>query len=106
MADIATIAKRFFEACEARKGWAVCGDYCTPDASFSAQVEPLAEVRTLRDYTEWMKGLLGFMPDGRYQLKSLATDKERENVCAYGVFSATHTGEGGPCPATSRSMFM
>lgn len=77
MADIATIAKRFFETCEAGKGWAVCGDYCTPDASFSAQVEPLAEVRTLRDYTEWMKGLLGFMPDGRYQLKSLATDNRQ-----------------------------
>jgi hypothetical protein len=52
MADITTIAKRFFEACESGKGWAVCGDYCTPDASFSAQAEPLTEVRTLRDYTE------------------------------------------------------
>jgi len=24
-------------------------------------------------------------------------------VCAYGVFSATHTGEGGPCPPTGKS---
>lgn len=103
MADITTIAQRFFEACESGKGWAVCGDYCTPDASFSAQAEPLTEVRTLRDYTEWMKGLLGLMPDGRYLLKSFATDEERGNVCAYGIFSATHTGEGGPCPATNRS---
>jgi hypothetical protein len=49
-----------------------------------------------------MKGLLGLMPDGRYLLKSFATDEERGNVCAYGIFS-THTGEGGPCPATNRS---
>ncbi len=103
MADITTIAKKFFEACEAGKGWAVCGDYCTSDATFSAQAEPLREVKTLRDYTEWMKGLLGFMPDSHYRLKSFATDEERESVCAYGVFSATHTGEGGPCPPTNRS---
>jgi predicted ester cyclase len=54
-------------------------------------------VRTLEQYTEWMKGLMGFMPNGRFVIKSFAADVERNNVCAYGVFSATHTGEGGPC---------
>jgi len=103
MADITSIAQRFFDACENGKGWEVCRAYCTPDASFSAQAEPLAEIRTLQGYTEWMKGLLGFMPDGRYTVKSFATDSERNNVCAYGVFSATHTGEGGPLPPTGKS---
>ncbi len=83
MADITSIAQRFFDACENGKGWEVCQAYCTPDASFSAQAEPLAEMRTLQGYTEWMKGLLGFMPDGRYTVKSFATDGERNNVCAY-----------------------
>jgi predicted ester cyclase len=50
-----------------------------------------------------MKGLLTFMPDGRYEVKSFATDDERHSVCAYGVFSATHTGQGGPCPPTGKS---
>src|SRR6266550_3632157 len=77
--------------------------YCTPSASFSAQAEPLAEARTLREYTDWMKGLLTFMPDGRYAVKSFATDDDRHSVCAYGVFSATHTGQGGPCPPTGKS---
>ena len=103
MADITSIAQRFFDACENGKGWEVCRAYCTPDASFSAQAEPLAEIQTLQGYTEWMKGLLGFMPDGRYTVKSFATDGERNNVCAYGVFSATHTGEGGPLPPTGKS---
>ena len=103
MADITSIAQRFFDACENGKGWEVCRAYCTPDASFSAQAEPLAEIRTLQGYTEWMKGLLGFMPDGRYTVKSFATDGEPNNVCAYGVFSATHTGEGGPLPPTGKS---
>jgi hypothetical protein len=74
-----------------------------PDASFAAQSEPLAEIRTLQAYTEWMKGLLTFMPDGRYVVKSFATDDERSSVCAYGVFSATHTGDGGPCPRPARA---
>ena len=103
MADITSIAKQFFDACENGKGWEVCRVYCTPDASFSAQSEPLAEIRTLQGYTDWMKGLLGFMPDGRYTVKSFATDDERNNVCAYGVFSATHTGEGGPLPPTGKN---
>lgn len=103
MVAITVIAKQFFAVCETGKGWAACREYCSPDASFSAQAEPLTGVRTLQDYVEWMKGLLSFMPNGRYAVKSFATDEERQSVCAYGVFSATHTGEGGPCPPTGKS---
>jgi predicted ester cyclase len=102
MSTIKSIALKFFEACETGQGWAVCKAGCTPDATFSAQAEPLADVTTLEQYTEWMKGLLGFIPDGRYELKSFATDDERQCVCAYAVFSGTHTGEGGPCPPTGK----
>jgi predicted ester cyclase len=103
MATMATVAEQFFEACETGKGWAVCKAYCTPDASFAAQSEPLASVKTLEAYADWMKGLFTFMPDARYEVKSFATDEARKNVSAYGVFSATHTGEGGPCPPTGKS---
>jgi len=103
MATIGSVAKEFFEACEAGKGWQACRAYCTPNASFAAQAEPLAEISSLEGYTEWMKGLLSFMPNGRYAVKSFATDAERNSVCAYGVFSATHTGPGGPCPPTGKS---
>jgi hypothetical protein len=41
-----------------------------------------------------MKGLLGFMPDGRYELVSFATDEKRRNVSAYAVFHGAHTGQG------------
>lgn len=37
-------------------------------------------------------------------MKSFATDTERNSVCAYGVFSGTHTGQGGPCPPTGKSL--
>ena len=100
---ITDAAQAFFEACETGAGWDGCSPYCHPDASFSAQAEPLAEVRTLKDYAEWMKGLLTFIPDGRYELKSFAADHERSNVCAYAVFSGTHSAEGGPMPPTGKS---
>jgi len=104
MASITGVAENFFEACETGKGWDGCQTYCTADATFSAQAEPLADIHSLQEYTEWMKGLLSFIPDGRYELRSFATDEQRQNVCAYGVFSGTHSAEGGPCPPTGKSV--
>jgi predicted ester cyclase len=102
--DIANIAMDFFRACEAGKGWEGCRAYCKPTASFSAQSEPLAQILTLEAYAEWMKGLMGFIPDGRYELQSFAVDEGRQNVSAYAVFLGTHTGQGGPCPPTGKSV--
>ena len=104
MSSITPVAQKFFEACEAGKGWAVCKEWCTPNATFSAQAEPLTDVRNLQQYTDWMKGLLTFIPDGRYELKSFATDEERKNVSAYAIFTGTHTGQGGPYPPTGKSL--
>ncbi len=103
MATITQLAEAFFEACETGKGWAVCGQYCIPDATFSAQAEPLFEVTTLAQYCDWVKGGFTFLPDARYELKSFATDVKRNNVAAYAIFYATHTGQGGPVPPTGRS---
>jgi predicted ester cyclase len=50
-----------------------------------------------------MRALLVFVPDGSYVVKSFATDRERNNVCAYGVFSGTHSAPGGPMPPTGKS---
>ena len=101
--SITETAQAFFEACETGKGWAGCSVYCKPDASFTAQAEPLADMTTLQDYVDWMKGLLVFVPDGRYAVKSFATDHERNNVCAFGVFSGSHSADGGPMPPTGKS---
>ncbi len=103
MPTITETARSFFDACETGKGWSGCRANCTETASFAAQSEPLAGITTLEAYTEWMKGLFGFMPDGRYEVMSFATDAERNNVCAYGVFSGTHTGAGGPMAPTGKS---
>jgi predicted ester cyclase len=103
MVPVLEVARAFFDACDKGKGWEVCQQYCTPDATFSAQAEPLADVHTLQQYTDWMKGLVSLLPDGRYEVKSFAADEQRNNVIAYGIFSGTHTGEGGPVPPTGKS---
>jgi len=101
MPSITESAKAFFAACETGKGWEVCSAYCTSDATFSAQAEPLADVKTLHQYADWMKGLLMVLTDGSYEVRSFATDVERNNVCAYGVFTGRHLA-GGPCLPTGK----
>jgi len=101
--SITTTARAFFDALDTGQGWEACSAYCHPNATFAAQAEPLAEIGTLADYAEWMKGMMSIAPDGRYEMKSFATDPERHNVTAYAVFQATHTGEGGPVPPTGKS---
>ena len=84
MASITSIANDFFAACETGKGWEAYKAYCSPNATFAAQAEPLVGIKTLAEYTDWMK------------------DTERNNVAAYAVFSGTHIGPGGPCEPTGK----
>src|ERR1700759_340109 len=97
------VARAFCDACETGRGGEVCQQFCPPDATFSAQAEPLEDVHTLEQYTDWMKGLLTILPDGRYELKSFAGDEERSNVIGHAVFPGTHTGEGRPVPPTGKT---
>ncbi|MEM8686417.1 MAG: nuclear transport factor 2 family protein [Pseudomonadota bacterium] len=97
-------AKTFFDACETGKGWAVCAQYCAPDATFSCQSQALADTSSLEAYTEWMKGLLVPLPDGHYEMKGFAMDEEREVALAFAVFHGTHTADGGPMDPTGQSV--
>jgi predicted ester cyclase len=104
MSDVLEKAQLFFEACESGKGWEGCNVYCHPDATFSAQAGALDAIATVKGYTEWMKGLLTPVPDGRYELRFFAEDEQRECVAAYAVFYGTHTGPGGPVDPTGKKV--
>ena len=41
--------------------------------------------------------------DPPHNIKSFATDDDQKSVCAFGVFSGTHSGQGGPRPPTGKS---
>ena len=73
-------------------------------ATFSVQAEALAGMDTLEAYTEWMKGILTPVPDGKYEVQAFAVDESRQKVIAYGVFRGTQTGEGGPIPPTGNKV--
>jgi steroid delta-isomerase-like uncharacterized protein len=102
MASIRNTAQEFFNACETGKGWDGCQAYCHSTATFSAQAGALNGVDTLQAYTEWMKGLFTPVPDGSYELRAFAVDEDRNSAVAYAVFRGTHTGDGGPVPATGK----
>jgi ketosteroid isomerase-like protein len=102
MASITQTAHDFFVAVDTGKGWAECSPFCTPDATFASQAEPLLEIKTLHAYADWMQGLMTVLTDGSYEIKSFATDTERNNVTVYGVFHGTHLA-GGPCPPTGKT---
>ncbi|MDA9009260.1 ester cyclase [Alphaproteobacteria bacterium] len=101
---IETTAKDFFEACETGTGWEVCNAWCHKSATFSCQSDALADTSTVEGYADWMKGLLTPIPDGRYELKGFAVDAQRNTVLAFAVFHGTQTGEGGPVPATGKTL--
>jgi predicted ester cyclase len=102
-ASMTETARAFFDAVDTGQGWEACSAYCRPDATFAAQAEPLAEIHTLAEYADWMKGMMSITPDGRYEMKAFAVDPDAQTVVAYAVFHATHTGEGGPVPPTGKS---
>jgi len=95
--------REFFDACETGKGWAACKAYCTPDATFASQAEPLAEITTLEAYTDWMGGLATTtMPGCSYELHFAGVDEERSTSLFFATFRGTHSGPG-PCDPTGKS---
>ena len=104
MSAITGPARQFFEACETGQGWDACKAFCNPDATFSSQTNALAEISTLAEYCEWMKGMFTPVPDGRYELKFFAADEADQSVAAVAVFHGTQTGEGGPVPPTGNAI--
>ena len=104
MSSMRETAAQFFDACETGKGWETCQQFCSPQATFSAQAGALEGIDTVEAYSEWMKGLLTPIPDGHYELKFFAADEEDTSVAAFAVFHGTQTGEGGPVPPTGNTI--
>ena len=102
MSDAKETALGFYHACESGAGWAGCAEFCTPGAGFSAQAGAIAEMETLEAYCDWMQGVVTILPDASYELKAVGADEENARVTIFGVFSGTHTGEGGPVPPTGK----
>ena len=95
-------AKRFFEACDVPLGWAGCQQYVADGATFSAQCEPLTDIKTVKDYCEWMAGFAKIVPNASYDLIASAYDEKTRTAIFVATYHAKHTGEGGPVPPTQK----
>jgi hypothetical protein len=96
-------AKKFFEACEAPKGWAACKEYVVPGAPLVAQCEPLVDINTIEAYANWMHGFgTVTVPGATYTLHSSSFDDKTNTAVFFATYHAKHTGEGGPVPPTNK----
>jgi hypothetical protein len=96
-------AKKFFVACEAPEGWAGCKAYVVEGAPFTAQSEPIANIKTVQEYCDWMYGLATYIaPGATYELHTEAYDEATKTATFFATYHAKHTGEGGPVPPTNK----
>ena len=95
-------ATKFFHNCESALGWESCKDYVADNAEFTCQSAALAEVRTVKDYVEWLKGLSTITTPGcSYIVHTAAFDEANNSAIFFGTFTGKHTGDGGPVPPTN-----
>lgn len=98
------VAQQFFQACETPLGWAGCKAFVSPDSTFSAQCEPLADITSIEDYCDWMKAFGTVTAAGAsYTLHTQAWDEKTRTATFFATYHATHVGEGGPVPPTNKS---
>lgn len=102
--SITESAGAFVDACDSGRGWEECAQYCHDGATFAVQADALAEISTVEGYVGWARDLLTPVPDGDYELKSLATDDGRSTVVAFAVFKGSQTGPGPVDPPTGNSV--
>jgi hypothetical protein len=96
-------ATKFFHACETLTGWDGCKSYVVPSATFTAQCEPLVDVKTVQAYCDWMAGLgKGPLKGCSYRLNSSSYDEATHTAIFFGTFTATHVGDGGPVAPTNQ----
>ena len=97
-------ATDFFHACESLKGWDGCEQYVAADAPFSAQSEPLVDVKTVQGYADWMMGFGATTAKGcSYDLHASAYDENSKTALFFATFTGSHVGEGGPVPPTHKT---
>ncbi|HIG43883.1 MAG: hypothetical protein ABGY96_16105 [bacterium] len=96
-------ARQFFEACEAPLGWEGCREFVCDNASFVAQSEPLASMKTIQEYCDWMYGFGTVTAAGAtYDLHTSSYDESTRTAVFFATYHARHTGEGGPVAPTNK----
>jgi hypothetical protein len=73
------------------------------DAPFMCQADALKDISTVERYMEWMTGFAtNIAPGCSYKIHCTSCDEGTEMVSSFRTFTAKHTGEAGPVPATNK----
>jgi hypothetical protein len=74
-------AKQFFENVDAAKGWEGCKDDVADGATFTCQSDPLADVKTVEGYCDWMAAFAKVtVPGATYDLHAAGWDEETKTA--------------------------
>ena len=97
------VATDFFHRCESLQGHAGCAQFVAEGATFEAQCEPIADVKTVLEYCDWMQAIgQGPLQGCEYRIVNSSFDEATSTALFFGVFSGKHVGEGGPVPPTGQ----
>ena len=67
--------------------WDSIKDLVVNDAPFSCQADAIAEVKTVKDWYDWMVNFkTNIAPDASFTVKSTAWDAERKIACHAATF--------------------
>ncbi len=97
-------ATKFFHACESLRGWGECERYVEEGAAFSAQCEPLVDIKTVEDYVNWMTGFGSNTAAGcSFDLHTSAYDDANATAIYFATLPAVTLVTVGPFhPRTKR----
>ena len=72
---------------DAVEDWDSIKDLVVDDAPFSCQADAIAEVKTVKDWYDWMMNFkTNIAPDASFTIKSTAWDAERKIACYAATF--------------------
>jgi len=97
-------ALAFFNACESLEGHDGCKPYMADNSTFEAQAEPVAHIKSLAEYVDWMRDLgKGPLEGCTYEINASALDEDNNKVLIFATINGSHNGPGGPVEPTGKS---
>lgn len=99
-----TNAKKIMDVIDAIKPWDEIADLVVEDCPFVCQADALKDVTTLKGWYDWMVNFdANIAPGCKPKVHNIAWDADNKVALLFATYLATHSGDGGPVPATNKS---
>jgi hypothetical protein len=97
-------AKKIMDVIDHVKPWADIAELVVEDCPFLCQADALKGVTTVKAWYDWMVNFeTNIAPGCKPIVHQVAWDAENKAALLNATFLATHSGDGGPLPATNKS---